>query len=184
MFSWLPRRRRVRMDRVEAEAEALIRELGFAAYSEARRREYESSGDVMARDWSRVALVVAQKTGKRVGVDATNLMAISAYFVPDREAVPTHGPRPFSEPSWVEEQVDILPAKSPLFRIVFLGRAASEPRPSVLKEVEIQASDLSAAIVAAADIAWPPRTIGLRILDHEGREVFGRQKGGRRPSLE
>jgi hypothetical protein len=49
-----------------------------------------------------------------------------------------------------------------------------------LREVEIQAVDLSAAIVAAANIAWPPRTIGLRILDSEGREVFKRQKANRR----
>ena len=39
---------------------------------------------------------------------------------------------------------------------------------------------MSAAIVAAANIAWPPRTIGLRILDNEGREVFARQKADRR----
>jgi hypothetical protein len=43
-----------------------------------------------------------------------------------------------------------------------------------LTEVEIQAADASAAIVAAANLAWPPRTIGLRILDGEGREVFAR----------
>jgi hypothetical protein len=45
--------------------------------------------------------------------------------------------------------------------------------------VEIQAADVSAAI-AQTNIAWPPRTIGLRILDGEGREVFKRQKGDRR----
>ena len=44
--------------------------------------------------------------------------------------------------------------------------------PAILKEVEIQASDASAAIVAAATITLPPRTIGLRILDREGREVL------------
>ena len=36
------------------------------------------------------------------------------------------------------------------------------------------------AIVAAANLAWPPRTIGLRILDGEGREVFAREKSDRR----
>ena len=41
-------------------------------------------------------------------------------------------------------------------------------------------ADVSAAIVAAANVAWPPRTIGLRILDGEGREVFRRQKSDRR----
>jgi hypothetical protein len=36
------------------------------------------------------------------------------------------------------------------------------------------------ARVIAANLAWPPRTIGLRILDGEGREVFARQKADRR----
>jgi hypothetical protein len=43
-------------------------------------------------------------------------------------------------------------------------------------EVEIQVANVSSAIVAAANLAWPARTIGLRILDREGREVFGRQR--------
>jgi hypothetical protein len=46
-------------------------------------------------------------------------------------------------------------------------------------EIEIQASDASAGIVAAAKIAMPPRTIGLRILDSDGREVFSRRRGDR-----
>jgi hypothetical protein len=49
-----------------------------------------------------------------------------------------------------------------------------------LTEVEIQAADVSAAIVAAAKVALPPRTIGLRILDGEDREVFARQRADRR----
>jgi hypothetical protein len=49
-----------------------------------------------------------------------------------------------------------------------------------LTEVEIEVLDVSAAIIATANIAWPPRTIGLRILDSEGREVFSRQKVDRR----
>jgi len=55
-----------------------------------------------------------------------------------------------------------------------------EHGPKSLTEVEIQVADVSAAIVAAANIAWPPRTIGLRILDSEGSEVFGRRKADRR----
>ena len=46
-----------------------------------------------------------------------------------------------------------------------------------MTEVEIQASDASDAIVAAAKVALPPRTIELRILDNEGREVFSRAEG-------
>jgi hypothetical protein len=49
-----------------------------------------------------------------------------------------------------------------------------------LREDEIRASDVSAAIIAAAIAAWPPKTIALRILDREGHEVFGRQKAAGR----
>ena len=48
MLSWLPRRR-ARMEHLEAEAEALIRDLGFAAYSEARQRECEGKSDAIAK---------------------------------------------------------------------------------------------------------------------------------------
>ena len=65
MLSWL-RRRRESIERIDAEADALIHNLGAAAYSAARRREHESSSDVMAKHWRRVALAIANKIGRRV----------------------------------------------------------------------------------------------------------------------
>ena len=50
MLSWLPQRR-ARIERLDTEAEALVRDFGEVAYSEARRREYEASSDEIARDW-------------------------------------------------------------------------------------------------------------------------------------
>ena len=38
---------------------------------------------------------------------------------------------------------------------------------------------LGAAIIAAANLKWPPQTIGVRILDREGHEVFAREKAKR-----
>jgi hypothetical protein len=49
----------------------------------------------------------------------------------------------------------------------------------MLEEVGLQAQDLSAAIVAAANLTFPPMTNGLRIIDCEGRVVFARQKASR-----
>ena len=46
MLSWL--RRRKTAERIDAEADALIGELGVEAYAEARRREYKSSDDAIA----------------------------------------------------------------------------------------------------------------------------------------
>ena len=71
MRSWL-RRRRERLERVEAEANALILDFGATAYSQARRREHEASSDAMAREWNRVALAVARKTGQTVSLNASN----------------------------------------------------------------------------------------------------------------
>ena len=77
MRSWL-RRRRARLERVEAEADALILDLAATAYSQARRREHEASSDAMAREWNRVALAVARKTGQTVGLNASTRIAMDA----------------------------------------------------------------------------------------------------------
>ena len=77
MRSWL-RRRRARLERVEAEADALILDLCATAYSQARRREHEASSDAMAREWNRVARAVARKTGQTVGLHASTRIAMDA----------------------------------------------------------------------------------------------------------
>ena len=86
---------------------------------------------------------------------------------------PGRNPQPFSR---IDELKGILALKP--FRVQLISVAADRG-PSIVTEAEIQASDASAAIVAAAKIAMPPRTIGLRILDSEGHEVFSRRKGDR-----
>jgi hypothetical protein len=77
MRSWL-RRRRERLERVEAEANALILDFGATAYSQARRREHEARSNAMAREWNRVALAVARKTGQTVGLNASTRIAMDA----------------------------------------------------------------------------------------------------------
>jgi hypothetical protein len=83
MLSWLPRRH-ARIE-IEAEAEALIRDFGEVAYSEAYRRECEASSHAIARDWGSVALAVAGLIGKRTDVDPLVRLAMNAVLVPDRE---------------------------------------------------------------------------------------------------
>ena len=187
MLSWLPRRN-ARIE-VEAEAEALSRDFGEVAYSEACRREHEASSHAIARDWGSVALAVARLIGKRTDVDPLVRLAMNALLVPDREdtaprrrrSLPGLTPRkPRSLPELTPE-TELTPVISTAhtFRIQFVG-AAPDRRPTTLREVDIRVPDVAAAIVAAANIAWPPRTIGLRILDDKGREVFERQKAHRR----
>ena len=69
----------------------------------------------------------------------------------------------------------ILGAKPQRFRLQFFG-VAGALSPTILTESEIWAAEASDVIREAASIAWPARAIGLRVLDHEGREVFERLK--------
>jgi hypothetical protein len=91
MISWL-RHRRERLEQVDAEADKLIGDLGVEAYAEARRREHESSDDAMALRWNRIALAVAHKTGKRVGLDTSTRMAMNVDLGPDREPAGARAP--------------------------------------------------------------------------------------------
>jgi len=180
MRSWPPRRAaRIRHIDADAEAEALIRDFRDLAYSEARRRESEASSDAIAKDWGRVAAAVAHKMGERDDLDPPTRMAMNATLVPDREPAVASEPRPHSRRGPEVEPRPVLSPRPQLFRVQFVGKTPDRG-PTTLKEVEIQAADVSAAIVAAANLPWPPRTVGLRILDREGREVFERHRADRR----
>jgi hypothetical protein len=178
MVSWAPNRR-VRLERIEAEAETLIRDLGDGAYHEARRREHEASSEAIAEHWAQVARAVARQTGSRVGLNFSTQLEMNTFFVLDRPPGEAGESRPFveSEPERQSDRHDV-PSPQP-FRIQYIG-AGTDSGQSLLREVEIRASDVSAAIIAASVSAWPPKTIALRILNREGHEVFGREKAGRR----
>jgi len=174
MVSWAPSRR-ARTERIDTEADALIRDLGDGAYHEARRREHEASSDTIADDWAQVARAIARKTGSRVGLNMSTQLEMNTFFVLDREPGEARKLRSFAEPeSDQPPDPTVVPSPQP-FRIQYLGSGADSGR-SLLREVEIRASDVSAAIIAAAVSTWPPKTIALRILDRGGHEVFGREK--------
>ena len=102
---------------------------------------------------------------------------MNAVFAPDREP-DEHQLRPHSQAAPLDELKDILAAQPQPFRIQFVGAAPGRGL-TILSEVEIQALDVSAAIVAAANRAFPPKTVALRILDGEGQAVFERHKTDR-----
>jgi hypothetical protein len=170
MFWWLPRRR-ARIKRLDAEAEALIRELGVEAYAEARRKEYEASSDTIARDWGRVAVAVA----KRAGLDVVHRRPRDVDVALGSEPVAPSELRSNSKPSPLDRLNSSVFARSQQFRVQFVG-AARGREPLLLKEVGIEAADVSAAVVAAASLVLPPKTNGLHILDREGRVVFARAR--------
>ncbi len=182
----LPRRARIERIDSEAEAESLILDFGEGAYCEARRRQHEASSDPIATDWGLVALAVARQIGSRPDVEPLVRLAMNAVLVPDREDAASRRrrsrvgraprePRSLPGSSPVDELARVIAATTNPFRIQFVG-SAGHIGSTTLKEVEIEVADVSAAIVAAANIAWPPRTTGSRIFDHVGREVFARQK--------
>jgi hypothetical protein len=88
MQSWLARRR-ARIERADAEAEALICDFGDEAYSEARRREREASSEEIVQNWTRIALTVDHKMRRRADIDPSTRIAMNALFVPDREPAVT-----------------------------------------------------------------------------------------------
>ena len=177
MRRWL-RRRRERAERIEIEADELVRLFGADAYSEARWREHTASSPARAQEWDLIAFAIARQTGCRIGLDLSTPMEMNAVFAADREP-DERRPRSHSEPAPLDALKRILAATPLPFRIQFLGAAPGRGL-SVLSEVEIQALDVSAAIVAAANLAFPPKTAAMRILDREGQPVFERYKSERR----
>jgi hypothetical protein len=149
-----------RVERIHAVAGMLISEFGVEAGGEARRWEREANRAGTARDWKRVASVIARRIPTTAAHDAATPPALLEF---DSAA----------EPTWTA----FKPPQA--FRIQFVC-GTYDHGPTNLTEKDIEAADTSAAIVAAANTKWPPRTIGLRILDREGREVFAREKANRK----
>ena len=77
MRRWL-RRRRERIERIETEADELVRLLGDDAYSEARWREHTASSSASAQEWNLIALAIARQTGRRIGLDLSTPTAMNA----------------------------------------------------------------------------------------------------------
>jgi hypothetical protein len=140
------------MERIRAAAGALMDEFGDEAYAEARRRERQAKRNEMAGIWRRVALVVARWTPRRVELDVAPPARLES--------------RPPTE---------IVSETSRTFRIQFVCGTADEGATNLTEE-QVEVADAPAAIIAAANIKWPPQTIGVRILDREGHEVFARQR--------
>jgi hypothetical protein len=145
-----------RVEGIHAAAGVLMSEFGAEAGGEALRREREANSAGTARDWRRVAAVIARRTPRPAPHD-----------VASRSRLPEFGS--------VAGPTRLAADRSQEFRIQFVCRTPDRG-PTRLTETHIEAEDTSAAIVAAANAKWPSQTIGLRILDREGREVFAREK--------
>jgi hypothetical protein len=102
-------------------------------------------------------------------------MALEADFpLEPHQALSTQQPPEETDP--LDELMRIV-AEAPNipYRLQFLG-AGTDRGPSILEEVDLRASDPSVAVREAGRLRWPPRAIGFRLIDGEGREVFGRDR--------
>ena len=166
-------------DTLEADANRLIASFRLRAYSEARRRQRQAQATPAAAHWADVARLIAQRTGEPREARPPSRQECGVDLASPRETLSAPRPIRFFEVDPLDELERVLALKPQWFRLQFFG-VGPDLGPAVLAEVEIQAADASGAIHAAAGAPWPPRAVGLRVLDQEGREIFERLKADMR----
>jgi hypothetical protein len=158
-----------------ADADRLIATFRVRAYPEARQRQRRAAAPEAAARWGQVANLIARKASEpRADESSTRAERDADVARRGREL----GVRPavrFFEVDPLDELERVLAVRLQRFRLQFFGVGAGHG-PVVLSESEIQAADASDAIREAVTANWPPRTVGLRLLDLEGREIFERLK--------
>jgi len=159
----------------DADADRLIASFRVRAYSEARRRQRLAPTSETAAHWAKVASLIARRAGERRGAGASAPTDSDGGRARGSERLDAPLPFRFFEVDPLDELERILAVKPQCFRLQFFGVGA-DYGPVVLAETEFQALDASSAIRAAAEADWPPRAVGLRVLDLEGREIFERLK--------
>ena len=166
-------------DILEADANRLIASFRLRAYSEARRRQRQAQATPAAAHWAEVAKLIAQRRGGSREAKPPSRQERDVALAGARETLPAPRPIRFFEVDPLDELERVLALKPQPFRLQFFG-VGPNLFPFVLTETEIQAADASGAIHAAVEAAWPPRAVGLRVLDQEGREIFERLKADMR----
>jgi hypothetical protein len=155
------------------DADRLIASFRLRAYAVARQRQRRAATPETGAHWGQVANLIARRRSEpRDGGPSTELdanVASGGRAVGERPAVR------FFEVDPLEELERLLAVRPQRFRLQFFGVGA-DLGPIVLTETEVQAADASVAIREATTTSWPPRAVGLRLLDLEGREIFERLK--------
>jgi hypothetical protein len=158
-----------------ADADQLIASFRVRAYSEARRRQREAGASEAAAHWSQVSNLIARRVGEPGGDESPARTELDGEIADSGATLGVRTAARFFEVDPVGELERILAVRPQRFRLQFFG-AGADHGPAVLTETEIQATDASGAIRDAIAANWPPRAVGLRLLDLEGREIFERLK--------
>jgi hypothetical protein len=158
-----------------ADADRLIATFRVRAYPEARQRQRRAAAPEAAAHWGQVANLIARKASEPRADESSTRTERDASAA--RRGLEL-GVRPavrFFEVDPLDELERVLAVRFQRFRLQFFGVGADHG-PAILTETEIQAADASSAIREAVEARWPPRAVGLRLLDLEGREIFERLK--------
>jgi hypothetical protein len=158
-----------------ADADQLIASFRVRAYSEARRRQREAGASEAAAHWSQVSNLIARRSGEPGGDESSARTELDGEVADSGATLGVRTAVRSFEVDPVDELERILAVRPQCFRLQFFGLGADHG-PAVLAETEIQATDASGAIREAVMANWPPRAVGLRLLDLQGREIFERLK--------
>jgi hypothetical protein len=158
-----------------ADAERLITTLRVRAYSEARLRQRRAAAPEAAAHWGQVANLIARRTSELRGGEPSTRTELDARVARRARELGVRPAVGFFEVDPLDELERVLALRPQRFRLQFFGLGV-DLGPTVLTETEIEAADASSAIREAVEARWPPRAVGLRLLDLEGREIFERLK--------
>jgi hypothetical protein len=157
------------------DADQLIASFRVRAYSEARRRQRQAETPESASHWGQVASLISGRTGDRRDDEGSSRRETDVNGAALKRGSDHRAVARFFEIDQLAELERVLAVRPQCFRLQYFG-AGDDNGPSVLTETEIQATDASGAIRAAVAAGWPPRAVGLRVLDLDGREIFERLK--------
>ncbi len=158
-----------------ADADQLMATFRVRAYSEARQRQRQAAAPEAVAHWGLVASLIAGRADGSRADELSTLTELDAHAARRGRELGVRPAVRFFEVDPLDELERVLAVRPQRFRLQFFGLGADHG-PAVLAETEIQASDASGAIREAVTVNWPPRAVGLRLLDLEGREIFERLK--------
>jgi hypothetical protein len=158
-----------------ADADRLIASFRLRAYSEARHRQRRAAAPEAAAHWGQVANLITRRTDGACGDESSAQTELDANVARRGRELGVRPAVRFFEVDPLDELERVLAVRLQRFRLQFFGVGADHG-PAVLTDTEVQAADASAAIREAAAARWPPRAVGLRLVDLEGREIFERLK--------
>ena len=159
----------------KSDADRLTASFRLRAYAEARRRQRQAGSSDGAAHWGQVASLIARRAREPRDDELPMRTELDANVSRGGVALGARRPVRFFEVDPLDELERMLVARQQRFRLQFFGVGADHG-PAVLAETEIQAADASGAILEATAANWPPRAVGIRLFDLEGREIFERLK--------